>query len=154
MAERFAVNEKVVGSSPTGGAQMKITVSWLTIISFVLNLFLAGLGVFQYFDATKKEESARVMIRSWQNSIEGINNGLLAISQNPNYFTSKEDIAMSVGVAAQSTRALNDAMLQQRFYSDDQVRIQKEKSAEETRKLIESFRDNAQQSATSSPPTK
>ncbi len=130
---------------------MRLTLSWLTIISFSLNLFLSLLGIYQYLDASKKEENTKIMIRSWQNNIEGISNGLLTISQNPNYFTSKEDVVVAVGVSAQSARSLNEAMSQQRFYSDDQVRIQKEKSSEETRKLIESFRNKDGQSSTPVP---
>lgn len=123
---------------------MKITLNWLTLVSFLLNLVLSGLGIYQYLDSVRKEDNNKIMIRSWQNSIEGINNGLLQISQNPKYFSSVEDMSQAVGVASQSTRALNEAISQQRFYTDEEVKIQKEKSLEETRQWMEEIRKQSQ----------
>ena len=120
---------------------MKLTISWLTIISFVFNLVLGLLSLYQFLDSQKKEENTKAMLRSWQNQTEGITNGLLQISQNPKYFSSVTDMAQSVGVAAQSASSLNKAMSQQRFYSDEEVRLQKEKSDQELKKLMEDLRN-------------
>lgn len=121
---------------------MKITLSWLTIISFCLNLILGGLGIYQFLDSKNKEENIKTFVRIWQNSAEGISNGLLQISQNPKLFSSVEDMSQAVGVAAQSARGLNEAMIQQRFYSDEEVKKQKEKSQEEIKQLLKQVRNS------------
>lgn len=125
---------------------MKLTVGWLSIISFVLNICFAGLSFYQYLDSKKQEEKIKTMLRTWQNNVEGIYNGLLSVSQNPKYFSSTIDMAQAVGVAANSARSLNEAIIQERFYTDSEVRVQKEKSQEETKRLLESFRTVNQKS--------
>lgn len=140
MVEQAPVKGKVAGSSPAGGA-MKITISWLAVISFLINLILGGVSLYQFVDAKNKEENIKIMQRSWQNHIEGINFGLLNIAQNPKNFTSTIDMAQAVGVAAQSANALNQAISQQRFYSDKEVRQQKETSVQEIKKLMEEYKN-------------
>lgn len=88
------------------------------------------------FVSRKDKESTKSIIRSWQNQAEGIKNALLGISYSPKEFTRREDIAKSVQGIAQSVIALDKAMTEERFYTDKEVKVKKEKAEEETKNLF------------------
>lgn len=51
---------------------MQLTIDWLTIISFLLNLLLAGIGLYQFISSKKEEENTKAKVKLWQKSAEGL----------------------------------------------------------------------------------
>ena len=109
---------------------MQITVDWPTIISFVLNLFLAGLGIYQFIASKKEEENTKSKVKLWQKSAEGLKNGLIGIGVNPNNFTNKNDIAAAVQSLSQVASSFDESFVEERFYSEKEVKDKREKAIE------------------------
>lgn len=120
---------------------MELTITWLGIISFGLNLLLAGIGIYQFVSAKKEEENTKGRIRDWQNQAEGIKNALLSIAQNPDQFTEKKDIASAVLGVAQSAVTLDKVFVEERFYPDEEVKKKREEAEKETKALLEKYKN-------------
>ena len=123
---------------------MDLTVSWLTIISFILNLVLAGLGLYQYIDSKEEEENTKSKVKLWQKAMEGLKNGLLGVAMNPNNYTNKNDVASAVQSLAQVASSLDESFVKERFYSEGKVKAKREKAEEERKELFNRLRQAQQ----------
>jgi hypothetical protein len=107
------------------------------LISIGLNIALAAWGIYQLASAKKEEENTKSKVRIWQNQAEGIKNSLLGIAQNPQQFSGKEDIARATQVAAQSAVAFDQSFVEERFYTDQEVKEKRERAEEEFKLLLQ-----------------
>lgn len=120
---------------------MTITLDWLTLASFTLNLFFAGITIYQIVNTKKEEENTKAKVKLWQKTAEGLKNGLLGIAMNPNNFTNKSDIAAAVQTAAQVATSFDDSFVEERFYTEKEVKAKREATLAEQKKLFDSFRN-------------
>lgn len=118
---------------------MTINIDLLTLFSFILNLILAGLGLYQYINSKKEEENTRAKVKLWQKAAEGLKNGLIHIAVNPNNFTNKTDIASAVQALSQTATSLDDSFVEERFYTEKEVKEKREETIRSQKKLFESF---------------
>ena len=118
---------------------MQITIDWLTTISFILNLVLAGLGIYQFVASKKEEENTKSKVKLWQKSAEGLKNGLIGIAVNPNNFTNKTDIAAAVQSLSQVASSFDESFVEERFYSEEEVKEKRETALKEQKKIFQSF---------------
>lgn len=119
---------------------MKVTIGWLTIVSFLLNIALSGLSLYQFLDSKKQEDNLKMVVRSWQNQAEGLSTSLTTIAFSPNNFSTKYDMAQAVSVASSYAYSLNQALAQQRFYTDTEVRTQKEESSKNMQQILNQYK--------------
>lgn len=123
---------------------MQITLDWITIISFVISLVFAGITIYQIVSSKKEEENTKAKVKLWQKSAEGLKNGLLGVAMNPNNFTNKNDIASAVQSLAQVATSFDDSFVEERFYTEKEVKEKRETTLKEQKKLFESFNPNPQ----------
>ena len=71
---------------------------------------------------------------------EGLKNGLLGIAMNPNNYTDKNDIASALRSLSQVAASLDESFVEERFYTEKEVKQKREDSLKEQRKLFESFK--------------
>jgi len=124
---------------------MQITVDWITIISFVVNLVFAGITIYQIVSSKKEEENTKAKVKLWQKSAEGLKNGLLGIAMNPNNYTNKNDIASAAQSLAQVATTFDDSFIEERFYTESEVKQKREDTIREQKKLFESFKITTKQ---------
>jgi hypothetical protein len=117
---------------------MTLEINWLTIISFTLNLVLSGLGIYQFVTSKKEEENTKSRVRDWQNHAEGVKNALLQISQNPSQYSDKGAVISAVSAVAQSAVTLDKVFVEERFYSDEDVKRKREEAEREIKDLFSS----------------
>jgi|GEM_PF-1824751 len=132
-------NNKTAGSNPRRGAKIQITVDWLAIFSFILNLALAGLGIYQFVSSKKEEENTKSKVKLWQKFADGLKNGLIGIAVNPNNFTNKTVIAAAVSSLSQVATSFDESFVEERFYSEKEVKEKREKALEEQNRIFQSF---------------
>lgn len=108
---------------------VSISLGLITIISIAINIF-------QALSSRSEKHNTKLLVRVWQNQAEGIKNALLGIAYNPHNYSNKEDIASAVNAVAQSAVALDKAMTEERFYSDEEVKRKKEETEKEMQKLF------------------
>ncbi len=63
---------------------------------------------------------------------------------NPNNYTNKNDIASVVQSLAQVATSFDDSFVEERFYTEKEVKEKREATIKEQRKLFESFKPNSQ----------
>ncbi len=124
---------------------MQINVDWITIISFVVNLVFAGITIYQIVSSKKEEENTKAKVKLWQKSAEGLKNGLLGIAMNPNNYTNKNDIASAAQSLAQVATTFDDSFIEERFYTESEVKQKREDTIKEQKKLFESFKITTKQ---------
>ncbi len=121
---------------------MQLNIEPISIFSFLLNIIFAGITIYQIVSSKKEEENTKSKVKLWQKSAEGIKNGLLGIAMNPDRFTGKNDIASAVQSLAQVATSFDDSFVEERFYTESEVKQKREDTEKEQKKLFESFRTN------------
>lgn len=119
---------------------MQLNIELISLFSFFLNVVFAGITIYQIVSSKKEEENTKAKVKLWQKSAEGIKNGLLGIAMNPDKFTGKNDIASAVQSLAQVATSFDDSFVEERFYSEQEVKQKREDTEKEQKKLFESFR--------------
>ncbi len=123
---------------------MQITLDWVTIVSFVANLLFAGITIYQIVSSKKEEENTKAKVKLWQKSAEGLKNGILGVAMNANNYTNKNDIASAVQSLAQVATSFDDSFVEERFYTEKEVKEKRETTIREQKKIFESFKPVAQ----------
>lgn len=123
---------------------MQINIDWITIVSFTLNLVFAGITIYQIVSSKKEEENTKAKVKLWQKSAEGLKNGLLGIAMNPSNYTNKNDIASAVQSLAHVATSFDDSFVEERFYTEKEVKEKRETTMKEQKKLFDSFKPNLQ----------
>lgn len=115
---------------------VQLTIDWLTLFSFLLNLLLAGIGLYQFISSKKEEENTKSKVKLWQKSAEGLKNGLINIAVSPDAFSNKNDIAKAVQSLSQIATSLDDSFVEERFYTEKEVKAKRESTIREQKKLF------------------
>ncbi len=113
-----------------------IQITWYELASYLTNIVLAFLSIYQFLASKKEEENTKSKIRMLQNQAEGIKNALLQIGQNSNAFSSKDDIAAAVTAVSQSAVTLDQAMVEERFYSETEIKQKRMEMEKQQKKLF------------------
>jgi len=109
----------------------------------VLNIVLFIWGVIQLRDFQNQEKALKNKVRLWHKHIEGIKNALLQLSQNPQSFNDKTDIASAINMVAQSASSLDDSFAEDRFYSDEEIKSRREENEKQFKKMLNKFKTPA-----------
>lgn len=59
---------------------------------------------------------------------------------NPNNYTNKNDIASAIQSLAQVATSFDDSFVEERFYTESEVKQKREDTIKEQKKLFESFK--------------
>lgn len=112
----------------------------LSNISTIVTVFATLYGIYQKIIRDSERSTTKTLLGSWQNQAAGIKNALLGIGQNPNNFSDKKDIAAAVTSVAQSAVSLDQAMVENRFYTDKEIKSKREDGERETKEFLANMR--------------
>lgn len=114
----------------------EIKVSLAELILAVFNVIIVIVGVYQLVTSKKEEENTKGKVRAWQNQAEGLKNALLNISYNSKGYSEKDDVIEAITAISQIAVSLDKSFIEERFYNDAEIKVQREKRDEETKKLF------------------
>jgi predicted transcriptional regulator len=96
-------------------------IEFVNIPLAVATLILTVLSIFQFFQKQSEVKTREFLLTDWHNTMEGLRNALFQIAQNPNRFSTKDDVVGSVNILAQIVSSMTQAMEEQRFFSTKQT---------------------------------
>lgn len=124
---------------------MQITFGLVTILSFLINFTFAGITIYQVVSSKKEEENTKAKVKLWQKSAEGLKNGLLGVAMSSDNYTNKSDIASAIQSLAQVATSFDGSFVEERFYTEGEVKQKREDTMKEQEKLFESFKTSSNQ---------
>lgn len=106
----------------------------------IATLILTILNIYQFFQKQSEVKTREFLLTNWHNTMEGLRNALFQIAQNPNHFSSKEDVVGSVNILSQVVSSMTQAMEEQRFFSTKQTlqnRLDKQKKFDAQMQMLQ-----------------
>jgi hypothetical protein len=126
-------------------------IEFVNIPLAVATLILTVLSIFQFFQKQSEVKTREFLLTDWHNTMEGLRNALFQIAQNPNRFSTKDDVVGSVNILAQIVSSMTQAMEEQRFFSTKQTlqnRQEKQKKFETQMQMLQDqFSNNQRKSS-------